>query len=109
MKKNPELGNARSPVVATEAVHKAYLAITNQRGLHARTAARFVKLAKQFDVEISVSKDGQTVSDFSITGLLNLVALSGDKIKVDTSGSQAKEAFDAISNRIEQNFGGSNY
>ena len=93
-------------MVVTEAVHKAYLTNTNQRELYARTAARFVKLAIQFDVEISVSEDGQTVSGFSITGLLNLVALSGDKIKVDTSGSPAKEAFDAISNLIEQNFGG---
>ena len=38
------------------------LLITNKRGLHARAAARFVKITEQFDAEIAVEKDGETVS-----------------------------------------------
>ena len=32
--------------------------IVNRRGLHARAAAQFVKLAGEFDAEITVAKDG---------------------------------------------------
>ena len=32
--------------------------ICNQRGLHARAAARFVKLAEQFEAEIWVEREG---------------------------------------------------
>ena len=35
--------------------------IVNERGLHARASARFVKLAGTFDAEVRVTKDDQTV------------------------------------------------
>ena len=75
---------------------KAYLKIRNQRGLHARAAGRFVKLAGQFDIEITVSKDGQMVSGLSIMGLMMLAAMPGDTIILETSGTQANEAFNAL-------------
>jgi len=37
---------------------KAYLKIDNQRGLHALAAAKFVKIASNYDIEVTVSKDG---------------------------------------------------
>jgi phosphocarrier protein len=37
---------------------KAYLKIDNQQGLHARAAAKFVKIASNYDIEVTVSKDG---------------------------------------------------
>ena len=36
--------------------------ICNQRGLHARAAARFVKTAGQFDADVRVRKNGAEVS-----------------------------------------------
>ena len=36
--------------------------IVNKRGLHARAAARFVKLAERFDASISVTHKDITVS-----------------------------------------------
>ena len=35
--------------------------IINERGLHARASAKFVKLAAGFEAEVTVSRDGQTV------------------------------------------------
>ena len=35
------------------------LAITNQRGLHARASAKFVKCAEGFNADITVSRDGE--------------------------------------------------
>ena len=51
--------------------------ICNRRGLHARAAARFVKLADQFDAEIIVAKNGAAVSGRSIMGLMMLAAGPG--------------------------------
>ena len=65
---------------------EAYLKIDNQQGLHARAAAKFVKIASNYDIEVTVSKDGQTVSGISIMGLLMLAAMPGDKIVLETTG-----------------------
>ena len=65
---------------------KAYLKIDNQQGLHARAAAKFVKIASNYDIEVTISKDGQTVSGISIMDLLMLAAMPGDKIVLETTG-----------------------
>ena len=73
------------------------LAIVNQRGLHARASAKFVKCAEGFDADISVSRDGQTVPATSIMGLMMLAAAMGTTIIVEASGPQAEAALDALS------------
>ena len=78
--------------------------IDNQQGLHAHTAAKFVKIAGNYDIEVTVSKDGQTVSGISIMGLLMLAAMPGDKIVLETTGAQAIEALEALSKLINENF-----
>ena len=83
---------------------KVYLTIDNQRGLHARAAAKFVKLANLYDVKITVTKDGQSVSGNSIMGLLMLAAMPGDKIILETTGTQANEALNALGNLVNKNF-----
>jgi branched-chain amino acid transport system ATP-binding protein len=45
--------------------------IVNERGLHARASAKFVKLASDFDAEVTVTRDGQTVDARSIMGLVS--------------------------------------
>lgn len=70
--------------------------IINRRGLHARAAARFVKLVGEFDADIKVSKDGTEVSGLSIMGLMMLAAAPGTQIGVHATGIQARQAVDAI-------------
>ena len=81
---------------------KAYLKIDNQRGLHARAAAKFVKIARNYEIDITVSKDGQTVSGISIMGLLMLAAMPGDKIVLETTGAQSIEGLKTLSNLIKK-------
>ena len=81
---------------------KAYLKIDNQQGLHARAAAKFVKIASNYDIEVTVSKDGQTVSGISIMGLLMLAAMPGDKIVLETTGAQVIEGLKALSDLIKK-------
>ena len=78
--------------------------ILNQRGLHARAAAKFVKTAGNFDAEITVSRLGQTVSGNSILGLMMLAASAGSKIKICCSGKEAKDALEAIIELLANKF-----
>ena len=78
--------------------------ICNRRGLHARAAARFVKLAWQFDAEVSVRKNGTTVSGRSIMGLMMLAAGPGTSIELRGSGAEAERAVDALAALISGGF-----
>lgn len=81
------------------------ITIRNQRGLHARAASKFVKLAGQFDADITVSKDGQSVSGRSIMGLMMLAAGIGTTVDVACEGADANTAMDAIAHLIDDKFG----
>jgi phosphocarrier protein HPr len=80
------------------------MTIANQRGLHARAAALFVKTAGAFDAEITVAKDGTEVSGLSIMGLMMLAASQGSEIEVTAGGSQAAQAVDALAGLVSSKF-----
>lgn len=80
------------------------LAITNQRGLHARASAKFVKCAEAFDAEITVTRDGMSVPATSIMGLMMLGAAIGTSIMVEAKGAQAEEALEALAQLVESKF-----
>lgn len=80
------------------------LEITNQRGLHARASAKFVKCAEAFNAEITVTRDGMSVPATSIMGLMMLGAAMGTSIMVEASGAQAEEAIEALAQLVESKF-----
>ena len=80
------------------------LAITNQRGLHARASAKFVKCAEAFDAEITVTRDGMSVPATSIMGLMMLGAAIGTSIMVEAKGNQAEEAIEALALLVDSKF-----
>jgi len=79
--------------------------IRNSRGLHARASAKFVKCAEQFNADIRVSRDGQTVLAISIMGLMMLAAQPGASIVVEAEGPDAAAALDALAQLVEEKFG----
>ncbi|MGX1097189.1 HPr family phosphocarrier protein [Amorphus sp. MBR-141] len=81
------------------------LTIVNQRGLHARASAKFVKCLEAFDAEVSVARDGHTVGGGSIMGLLMLGASKGTQITVTAAGPEADEALAAIAALVGDGFG----
>ena len=84
----------------------ASVEIVNERGLHARASAKFVKLASSFDAEVKVSRDGHTVDARSIMGLMMLAAGIGSSITIEADGPDAHDAVEAlvdlVSNRFEE-------
>jgi phosphocarrier protein len=80
------------------------MTIRNQRGLHARAAARFVKCAELFDAEVTVAKKDVVVSGLSIMGLMMLAAGPGTTIEVAASGAEAEPALDALEALVDTKF-----
>lgn len=78
--------------------------ICNQRGLHARAAAKFVKLAAQFDCEIEVQRNDMVVSGISIMGLMMLAAGPGTTVTIRAYGAQAEAAVAALAALIGRKF-----
>jgi phosphocarrier protein len=78
--------------------------VINERGMHARASAKFVKLAAEFDAEITVSRDGQTVDARSIMGLMMLAAGPGSTIELKAEGPDAVAAVEALVSLVEQRF-----
>jgi len=78
--------------------------ICNQRGLHARAAARFVKTAGLFNAEVWVRKNGTEVSGRSIMGLMMLAAAPGAIIRLAATGPDAEAAVTALANLVECKF-----
>ncbi|MHA3915743.1 HPr family phosphocarrier protein [Halovulum sp. GXIMD14793] len=81
------------------------LAITNEKGLHARASAKFVELVEDHDATATVSRDGMSASGDSIMGLLMLAAANGTTIDVVTDGSQAEALANALRTLVEDKFG----
>ena len=80
------------------------LTIVNQRGLHARAAAKFVKCAEVFEAEVTVTRGDNTVSGVSIMGLMMLAAAPGCEIEVAASGAQGEAALEALARLVANGF-----
>lgn len=88
----------------TETGLRRSVEIINERGLHARASAKFVKAAAQYDAHVTVSRDGQTVDAQSIMGLMMLGAGPGAVVEIAAAGPQAEAALDALAALVERRF-----
>lgn len=93
-----------APGTATGAEARRTVTICNLRGLHARAAARFVKLAFVFDAEIVVAKNGTSVSGRSIMGLMMLAAGPGTALELRATGTDAERAVTALAALVAGGF-----
>jgi phosphocarrier protein len=78
--------------------------IVNKRGMHARAAAKFVKVASVYVAEVTVVKDEMRVSAKSIMGLMMLAAAIGSTIKICGAGQDAAEAVTALTDLVARKF-----
>ena len=78
--------------------------IRNQRGLHARAAAKFVKLANDFEADIQVRRGELSANGRSIMGLMMLAAGPGTTITVEATGPQAAEVIEALAALVTGRF-----
>lgn len=78
--------------------------VTNLLGMHARAAARFVRLASSFSAQIRVSRDGRAIDGKSIMGLLLLAAAKGAEIRIAADGPDEAAALEALCALVERGF-----
>ena len=79
--------------------------IVNQDGLHARPAAKIVRLASTFNCEVELFKDGVAVNAKSIMGVMMLAAECGSSITIRADGPDAEQAVSAIGQLVAEGFG----
>lgn len=84
---------------------RAEVVICNQKGLHARASAKFVRCAGSFDAKVTVTRDDQTVGGELIMGLMMLAAGPGTAILIEASGPGAEAAVAALKELVESGFG----
>jgi len=80
------------------------LEVRNQYGIHARPAALLVKTASSFRSDVTIEKDGETVSAKSIMALLTLESPRGTRLRVRASGPDAAAALDAMQELFDAKF-----
>ena len=79
--------------------------VQNRMGIHTRPAAQIVRLANRYpDVEITVSKDEESVNGKSIMGLMMLAAGKGSKVKVLATGADAPQMLEELDQLFARKF-----
>jgi phosphocarrier protein len=79
--------------------------IANRLGLHARAAAKFVRMATFYRSQIRVSRDGRSMDGKSIMGILLLAAGYGSTVVISADGVDEVEAVEALVQLVSSGFG----
>jgi len=86
-------------------MQKQTVTIINKLGLHARAAAKLVRLASSFDSEIQLKRDKREANGKSIMGVMLLAASKGTQIELIVSGSDEEAAISELAALINNRFG----
>jgi phosphocarrier protein len=78
--------------------------VVNPLGMHARAAARFVRLAGRYQSRILVTRGHRTIDGKSILGLLLLAAARGTVLDITAEGSDETDALGALCALTESGF-----
>lgn len=79
--------------------------VINKLGLHARAAAKLVKLAATFGCDVRLARGEREVDAKSIMGVMMLAAGQGTEIEILAEGEQADVALDALEKLFADRFG----
>lgn len=74
------------------------ITVTNKLGLHARAAAKLVKLASRFNstIKLARAEKGAAADAKSIMEVMMLAAAQGSKLTLVVQGRDAQAAADAV-------------
>jgi phosphotransferase system HPr (HPr) family protein len=93
------------PKKSKPAVVEKELWVENRLGLHARPAAQVAMLAREFDAETFLEKDGVRADARDLLALLALDCPQGTRLVLKASGPQAQEAATALFSLFAGKFG----
>lgn len=89
--------------------------IQNQNGLHIQPSSTLAVLARKFDCEVYLHREGMDYCNFvlqgkkylnvkSVLGLLTVAAQRGDALEFIATGAQAQKALEAVAKLINSGF-----
>ena len=81
------------------------LTVINKLGLHARAAAKLVKLASTFDSSVQLVRDKHCVNGKSIMGVMMLAASQGTTLELVVDGADENEAMASLTELFQSGFG----
>jgi phosphocarrier protein len=82
-----------------------HVAIVNELGLHARSAAQIAKLANCSKASVWIQKDDQKADASSIVDILTLACEKGTKITIRIENKADFNILEAITELVEGGFG----
>jgi phosphocarrier protein len=85
-------------------MQQAKVMVRHAAGLHARPAAHFVKLAKEFNSDIKVTSKGKTVSAKSMVLIMTLAVQPNTEIELSANGTDEQAAIAALVKLVESDF-----
>ncbi|HCL31298.1 MAG TPA: HPr family phosphocarrier protein [Candidatus Handelsmanbacteria bacterium] len=81
--------------------------VNNELGIHARPATLLVQAASRFEADIFLTKgDVSRINGKSIMGVMMLAAELGAEVLVETEGTDAQAALDAVAELLGNDFEG---
>ena len=80
------------------------ITIINKLGLHARAAAKLVRLASEFNSHVELQTSHKTANGKSIMSVMMLAAGQGVELSLIITGSDEQEVYNAIETLIQQRF-----
>jgi phosphocarrier protein HPr len=86
-------------------VQELTLTVRHKVGLHARPAAKFVKMAKGFKSNIlitNLTREGKTVDAKSLVSLVKIAVACDHKIRLEIEGEDEQQAAEALRVFIEK-------
>jgi len=95
---------AETTTVGAIATSPAIL-VANKTGLHVRPAAVLANVAKSFKSEIKLQKGERSANARSVTSLMALEVLGGDKVVLVAKGPDAKEAIKKLTEVVAAGLG----
>ena len=95
-----------SSILLGEAVMQTReIRIKNRLGLHARAAAKVVRLASRFRCRVWLLVDGKRANCRNMLAVMMLAATMGSMVRVETNGPDEAAAMTAIVQLIADRFG----
>ena len=86
-------------------VQRKRFTVHNKLGLHARAAAKIVKISNQFQSRICIIKNGREADAKSMLDILTLSCPWGTRLEVCAEGEDAAEALAALAVLFDNKFG----
>ena len=81
---------------------KKSVIVKSQSGLHARPASALVACAQQFESDINLEKEGNSINAKSIIGILGLGVNCEDEIIITADGADEIEAVETLSKLVQE-------